>query len=66
MNPKAIPYGTLLYVTGYGYCVAEDTGSNDGDSSRMGDVFMNTQSDCIRWGRRKGVKVYIVEQNFSR
>ncbi len=66
VNPKSIPYGTLLYVTGYGYCIAEDTGSNEGDSSRLGDVFMNTRSECMRWGRRRGVKVYIVEYNHGR
>jgi 3D (Asp-Asp-Asp) domain-containing protein len=66
VNFSSIPKGTLLYVTGYGYCVAEDTGSNKGDSSRLGDVFMNTLSDCIRWGRRRGVKVYIVQSGFSR
>lgn len=66
VDPKAIPYGTLLYVTGYGYCVAEDTGSNTTDSSRMGDVFMNTKSECYKWGRRRNVTVYIVQENFTR
>lgn len=65
VNPNAIPYGTLLYVTGYGYCVAEDTGSNKGDSSRMGDVFMATHQQCINWGRRRNVTVYVVQYNFK-
>ena len=66
VDSKSIPYGTLLYVTGYGYCVAEDTGANKGDSSKMGDVFMNNNSECIRWGRRRGVKVYIVQSDYHR
>jgi 3D (Asp-Asp-Asp) domain-containing protein len=65
VDPKAIPYGTLLYVTGYGYCVAEDTGSNTVDSSRMGDVFMNTKAECNNWGRRRNVTVYVVQYNYK-
>jgi uncharacterized protein YabE (DUF348 family)/3D (Asp-Asp-Asp) domain-containing protein len=65
VDPKAIPYGTLLYVTGYGYCVAEDTGANTVDSSRMGDVFMNTKADCVKWGRRRNVTVYVVQYNYK-
>ena len=66
VDPKAIPYGTLLYVTGYGYCIAEDTGSNKVDSSRMGDLFMNTRAECMAWGRRRNVAVYIIEENHKR
>ncbi len=66
VNFKSIPRGTLLYVTGYGYCVAEDTGSNEGDSSMMGDVFMNTRDECYKWGRRRNVEVFIVKYNFKR
>lgn len=66
VDPNAIPYGTLLYVTGYGYCVAEDTGSNTADSSRMGDVFMNTKAECYRWGRKRNVTVYIVQTDYKR
>jgi uncharacterized protein YabE (DUF348 family)/3D (Asp-Asp-Asp) domain-containing protein len=65
IDPKAIPYGTLLYVTGYGYCVAEDTGSNTVDSSRMGDVFMNTKEECYKWGRRRNVTVYVVQYDYK-
>jgi uncharacterized protein YabE (DUF348 family)/3D (Asp-Asp-Asp) domain-containing protein len=65
VDHNAIPYGTLLYVTGYGYCVAEDTGSNTVDSSRMGDVFMYTEAQCRKWGRRRNVAVYIVQYNFK-
>ncbi len=66
VDPGFIPYGTLLYVTGYGYCVAEDTGVDTSNGVRIGDVFMNTEKQCFKWGRRRNVKVYIVQENFKR
>ena len=61
VNPKLIPYGTKLYIEGYGYGVAEDTGgfvySNDKPAI---DLFMETVKECINWGR-KSVKVYILK-----
>ena len=64
--PSTIPYGSLLYVTGYGYCVAEDTGAFRTDPDRWNqiDLFMNTRSECITWGRRDGVKVYILRKGY--
>ena len=60
--PDTFPYGSLLYVTGYGYCIAEDTGGFRHDPTRWNqiDVFMNTVDECIAWGRRRDVKVYVI------
>ena len=66
VDPDFIPYGTLLYVTGYGYCVTEDTGVDTSGGIRIGDVFMNTEAQCITWGRRRNVKVYIVDESYKR
>ncbi len=64
--PSTIPYGSLLYVTGYGYCIAEDTGGFRTDPDRWNqiDLFMNTEQECIIWGRRYDVTVYILRKGY--
>lgn len=64
--PGTIPYGSLLYVTGYGYCIAEDTGAfrHNPDRWNQIDLFMNTYDECITWGRRYDVKVYILRKGY--
>ena len=64
--PGTIPYGSLLYVTGYGYCIAEDTGAfrHDPDRWNQIDLFMNTEDECWTWGRRDDVKVYILRKGY--
>ncbi len=64
VNPKIIPYGTKLYVPGYGYGVAEDTGAfrnYDGGTRMQIDVFLDTEKECRRWGKKRNVKVYILK-----
>jgi uncharacterized protein YabE (DUF348 family) len=57
VDPSVIPLGTRMYVEGYGYAVAADTGGSiRGD--RL-DLFMEERSQCLNWGRRT-VKVYIL------
>ncbi len=65
VDPKVIPLGSLLYVKGYGYAVAGDTGSLI-KGNRI-DVFFYSTQDAFRWGRRK-VTVYILpgRWDFSR
>jgi 3D (Asp-Asp-Asp) domain-containing protein len=62
VDTSVIPYGTLLYVTGYGYGVAEDTGVNGNQL----DCFMGPGEACRPWGRPRNVHVYIVQYNYSR
>lgn len=58
VDPSVIPLGTRLYVEGYGYAVASDTGGSiRGD--RL-DLFMEERSQCLSWGRRT-VKVYVLQ-----
>ncbi len=61
VNPKQIPYGTRLYVEGYGYGVAGDTGGFRHTSRFQIDLFMDTYDECMDWGRKNDVKVYILD-----
>ena len=58
VDPKIIPLGTKVYVEGYGYAVAADTGS--AIKGYKIDVFFPSNADCYRWGVRT-VKVKILK-----
>ena len=58
VDPRVIPFYTRLYIPGYGYAIAGDTGG-DIKGNRI-DVFFPTYSQAIQWGRRS-VPVYILE-----
>lgn len=60
VNPKVIPYGTRLYIPGYGYATALDTGGAFRSGSGI-DVFMETKGECQQWGRKYSVTVYILK-----
>ncbi|MCJ8172376.1 3D domain-containing protein [Clostridium botulinum] len=57
VDPRVIPWGARVYVEGYGYAIAHDTGG-DIKGNRI-DLFMNSEAECNSWGRRS-VKVYIL------
>jgi uncharacterized protein YabE (DUF348 family)/3D (Asp-Asp-Asp) domain-containing protein len=57
VDPRVIPYGTRVYVEGYGYAIAEDCGG--AIKGNKIDVYLNTVRDCYNWGRRT-VNVYIL------
>lgn len=56
VDPSVIPLGSNVYIEGVGPRRAEDTGGNIKGNTI--DIYMNTQSECIRWGVRY-VTVYI-------
>lgn len=58
VDPQVIPLGTKLYVEGYGYGTAQDTGGKI-KGNRI-DVFFETKEEALQWGR-KNVKIYILE-----
>lgn len=65
VDPKEIPYGTEMYIVSadgryvYGYCIAADTGSYINDVDWTVDLYMNSEAQCINWGRRD-VIIYVL------
>lgn len=57
VDPRVIPLGTKVYVEGYGYAIAGDTGS--AIKGNKIDVFFPTKSQAYNWGRKK-VKIKIL------
>ena len=60
VDPSVIPLGTHLYVEGYGYAVAGDTGGNI--RGRRVDLCYNTYDEAIRFGRQQ-VRVFILDSH---
>lgn len=58
VDPRVIPLRTRLYVPGYGYAIAGDTGTAI-KGNRI-DVYFPTYAEAVRWGRRT-ITVYILE-----
>lgn len=65
VNPNIIPYGTELYICSedgsfvYGYAIAADTGAALMNGSALVDLYYNSESECINFGRRT-LNVYIL------
>ncbi len=58
VDPSIIPLGTKVYVEGYGYATASDTGKNI--KGNKIDLCYDTISEANRFGRQT-VKVYILK-----
>ena len=64
VNPRRIPYYSKIYVPGYGYGTALDTGGFrflEGGMFNLIDLFMDTAEECFRWGRKRNYKVYVLQ-----
>ncbi|NEZ47578.1 hypothetical protein FDF74_10285 [Clostridium niameyense] len=57
VDPRVIPFGTKVYVEGYGYAIADDIGGRI--KGNIIDVFLTSEAECNSWGRRN-VKVHIL------
>ncbi len=57
VDPSVIPLGSKVYVEGYGYAVAGDTGGAI-KGNRI-DLFMASHSDAVQFGR-KSVRVKVL------
>lgn len=65
VDPNEIPYGTEMYIVSadgkrvYGYCIAADTGSFINSTDWTVDLYMDTEQECVNWGRRD-IIIYIL------
>ncbi|WP_418791304.1 3D domain-containing protein [Phosphitispora sp. TUW77] len=50
VDPRVIPMGTKMYIEGYGYAIAADTGGSI--KGKKVDVFFETREEALKWGRR--------------
>ncbi len=57
VDTSVIPFGTKLYIPGYGYAVAGDTGG--AIKGNKIDLFYDTVAECYEFGRRN-VDVYVL------
>lgn len=51
-DTKYYPFGTRMYIPGYGWGVVEDRGGAIKGPDRI-DLFFDSHHDAIQWGRRK-------------
>lgn len=58
VDPSVIPLGTKVWVEGYGYAIAADTGKHI--KGKRIDLFFPTKTEAYRWGR-KTVKIRILK-----
>lgn len=57
VDPRVIPLHTRLYIPGYGFCLAADTGG--AIRGERIDLCFETYREAVRFGRRK-IEVYIL------
>ena len=55
-DTRYYPFGTVLYVPGYGYGTVEDRGGDIQGPQRL-DLFFKAHADARHWGRKR---VYVV------
>lgn len=58
VDPRVIPLGSLVYVSGYGKAIAADTGG--AIKGNIIDVYLNSSSECSSWGRKYNIEVGII------
>ena len=59
VDPDVFPLGSLLYIEGYGYAIANDVGTSI--KGNVVDVYMERYAQCLMWGAHY-VNVYLVEK----
>jgi 3D (Asp-Asp-Asp) domain-containing protein len=56
-DTRYYPFGTRMYIPGYGWGVVEDRGGAIKGENRL-DIFYNSHAEALQWGRRN-VRVII-------
>ena len=51
-DTRYYPFGTVIYIPGYGYGVVEDCGGDIKGRHRL-DLYYNTHKEARNWGRKK-------------
>jgi 3D (Asp-Asp-Asp) domain-containing protein len=59
VDPRVIRLGTFVYVEGYGFALAADTGG--AIKGNKIDLCFNSRREALNWGRRK-VRVHVLAQ----
>lgn len=65
VNTYYIPYGSEIYIKGYGYGTAQDTGAfrnyvnDEGEPMNQLDIWLNTRSEAMRWGTKYDVTILV-------
>lgn len=59
VDPRVIKLGTMVFVEGYGFAIASDTGG--AIKGNKIDLCYNTRSEALRFGRRK-VRVHVLSK----
>lgn len=57
VDPSVIPLGSKVFVVGYGYAIASDTGG--AIIGKKIDLYMNSSAECFSFGR-KNVTVHLI------
>lgn len=60
VDPKVIPYGSIVEVKGYGIYVAEDCGGTGVKGKRI-DILFETHKEALEFGR-KTLKIRILKE----
>lgn len=58
VDPNIIPLGSIVWIDGYGYALAADTGS--AIKGNKIDLFFKSESDAVHWGV-KDVRIKIIQ-----
>lgn len=59
VDKKLIPLGSLLYIEGYGYAIANDVGTSI--KGKTVDLYMEKYEQCLLWGAR-WTTVYVIDE----
>ncbi len=59
VDPSFVSYRSEMWIEGYGYAYANDTGG--AVNGNVVDLYMSSHSQCIQWGRRN-MNAYVLER----